>query len=96
MPKKYNVLLKESLRTLFFIMLAYIGNKIIANIIWEGKWKLAEITISEALDRVSKATKEYIDISITNASLETDNKIEDFFSVVDNIELIEMLNEELL
>ena len=96
MPKKYNVLLKGSLRTLFFIVLVYIGNKIIANIIWEGKWKLAEITIPEALDRVSKATKEYIDISIINASLETDNKIEDFFSVVDNIELIEMLNEELL
>lgn len=57
---------------------------------------MAEITIPEALDRVSKATKEYIDISIINASLETDNKIEDFFSVVDNIELIEMLNEELL
>lgn len=57
---------------------------------------MAEITIPEALDRVSKATKEYIDISIMNASLETDNKIEDFFSVVDNIELIEMLNEELL
>lgn len=57
---------------------------------------MAEITIPEALDRVSNATKNYIDISITNALLETDNKIENSISIADNTEVIEMLNEELM
>ena len=55
---------------------------------------MAEITIPEALDRLSGATKNYIDVSISNAIFESEEGIKLLVTQASDSEVEEMLNEE--
>lgn len=55
---------------------------------------MAEITIPEALDRISGATKNYIDVSISNAIFESEEGIKLLVTQATDSEVEDMLNEE--